>query len=157
MLATAAVEGVSAKCHSNLCSACNDHSVAQVTFPSCGHTACNGFVKVGAALDYCKACTTLNSQKEKGVLAAAAAVAAAAELAVQQQLESDDAIVLKTVQAQFKSESLKITASNWLAAHHHSKDDAEPATKKLKTARQSHSDDVIVIGSDHDDDDEEEE
>jgi hypothetical protein len=140
--ATTAVESVSSKCHSNLCSTCNDHSVAQVAFPSCGHTACNGFVKVGAALDYCQACTTLNTQKEKG-----------SELAVQQQLESDDAIVLKTVQAQFKSESLKKTAANWLAAIIN----AEPVTKKLKTAHHSHGDDVIVIGSDHDDDDDEEE
>jgi hypothetical protein len=73
-------------CNANLCTACTEYeeqdeeededededeeeditqAIDEVTFPSCGHTGCNWFIKVGTVLDYCRSCTAANNQRGK--------------------------------------------------------------------------------------------
>lgn len=115
------------QCDARICGACDDYDNKDegednVNFPLCGHISCNRFVKVGAVLDNCRPCKTANNLREQQ-----------RKLAIQKQLENDDAIILKTVQSQLKSESLKKTHSDWFAAceiPEHETDDAAENTKK---------------------------
>jgi hypothetical protein len=110
-----------------LCDACKE-PVEEITFPLCGHKGCNGFVEVGAVLDYCRSCTTENNERDKQT-----------KLEIQKQLEKDDAIVLKMMQSQFKSESLKNIVTGWFKSCKIPEDDtAGPAQKKLKV------DDLVI-------------
>lgn len=94
----------------------------EVTFPLCGHISCNGFVEAGAVLEYCKPCATANNEQENQK-----------RMVIQRQLEKDDAIIIKTMQSQFKSESLKGTVTSWFRSCKILQYDAvEPAPKKLR-------------------------
>jgi hypothetical protein len=60
-------------------------------------------------------------------------------LAIQKQLEKDDSVVLKTVQSQSISESMKKTITDWFSSclipEDEMVDAVEPAQKKVKVEK----------------------
>jgi hypothetical protein len=119
------------KCETDLCATCitkenkddNDHEdedvnqgpVKEITFPSCGHISCNGFIELGDVIDYCRPCKIANSEREKQTQLAIQKRKKQTQLAIQKLLQKDDVILLKIVQEHFKSELFKTTVTNLLS------------------------------------------